>query len=110
MGDRNASEQRRRDRAGESGNDLARDASGSQRERFLSTAAEHKWIAAFQPNDLMATTRLANHQPIDRVLRNRRPPGPLSNEESPRTRRKPQRLGIDQRVVENEIRRLEPLD
>ena len=103
MGDRNAGEQRRRNRARDSRNDFAGDAGGGERERFFSAAAEDERIAALQPHDPVAAARLANHQPIDRVLANRRTAGALADEEPPRPRRKAQRLGLDERVVEHEV-------
>ena len=110
MCDRDSGEQRRGDRARDPRDDLACDSGGSQRKRFLAAAPEHKRIAALQSNHSMAAAGLANHQSIDRLLRDRRPARALSDKESPRPRRKLQRLRIDQRVVEHKIRSSQPLD
>ena len=62
-----------------------------QRERLLAAASEHKRIAALQPDHAMAATCLANHQPIDRILTDRRTAGAFPDEEPSRVRRKPKR-------------------
>jgi hypothetical protein len=110
MCERDSGEQRRRYGAGDSGDDLAFNPGGGQRERFLATTPEHERIAALQPHDLMATARFPNHEPIDRVLRNGRTAGALANKEPARAWGKLQRPWIDQRVIQHEIGRFEPLD
>ena len=86
MRDGDSREQRRGNRAGDAGNDLAGNAGRGERQRLFPAASEDERIAALEPDDAMAAARLANHQPVDRVLPNRRTSGALADEEPPRAR------------------------
>ena len=108
MRDGNPRQQRRRNRAGDAGNDLAGNAGRGERERLFPAAPEDERIAALETHDAMAAARLADHQPVDRVLANRRAAGALADEEPPRARGVAQRRRLDERVVEHEVRLAEP--
>ncbi len=108
MRDGDPREHRRGNRAGDPGNDLAGNAGRGERERLFPAAAEDERIAALETHDSPATARLADHQPVDRVLPDRRTSGALAHEEPLRARGVAQRRGLDERVVEHEVRLAEP--
>ncbi len=110
MGDGNPRQQRRRNRARDAGNDLARYARGGKRQRLFPTASKHEGIAALEPDNAMPASCLANHQPIDGILADRRTAGAFSDKESACARSKTKGLWIEQRVIQNEVGVLEPLD
>src|SRR6185503_21148050 len=98
------------DRARDARYDFTGNAGSGQRERFLSAPPEDKRIATLQSHDAVAAARFANHQSIDRILPDGGAAGAFSDEEPSRLRRELKRLGIHQRVIEDEIRFLETLD
>ena len=108
MRDGDPREHRRGNRAGDPGNDLAGNAGRGKRERLFPAATEDERIAALQTDDSTAAARLADHQPVDRVLPNRRTSGALAHEEPLRARGVAQRRGLDERVVEHEVGLAEP--
>ena len=75
----------------------------SEGERLFPAPAEHERIAALEPNDAPALSRRANHQPVDRRLRDRRTPSPFADED-PSRRPARSRTRDHQRVVEHDIR------
>ena len=80
-----------------------------QRQRFFGAAAEHERVAALQPHDALALPRGADHQPIDRLLPDAGAAGALADAEALRLRQPPQRLGVDQRVVQHQVGFLDAL-
>ena len=108
MRDGNPREQRRGNRAGDAGNDLARNAGRGERQRLFPAASEDERVAALETHDAMAAARLADHQPVDRILANRRTAGALADEKTPGMRRVAQRRRLDERIVEDEIRLAQP--
>jgi hypothetical protein len=103
MRDRDAGGFRRSDRGRDTGNHFDGDARPREHEHLFCAPAEHERVAALQPDNLLAAARGANHQTIDRVLFDTRPPGSLTDAETLRSRETAQRLGIDQGIVQNEI-------
>src|SRR6185503_14925209 len=78
-------------------------------ERFFSTPAKDERVATLEPDHAFALPSRANHQPVDRLLLHAGAPGALADTETLRPCELPQRLSIDQRVVENEISLLDAL-
>ena len=99
MGDGNTRQQRRRDRAGDAGHDLTGNARCGKRECLFAATAEYKRIAALQSHDAVSAPRFANHQPVDRILPDRRTPSAFADEESSRAWCVTERFRVDQRVV-----------
>jgi hypothetical protein len=92
-----------RDCGADARDNLERNTGHGQRQRLLGAAAENERIATLQPDNALSCTRGANHQPVNRVLSNAFPMRALSDAEALTIGEPPQRGGIHERVVEDEI-------
>ena len=92
------------------GNDLDGHAGCGERQCFLAAAAEDERVAALEPHDPLAAERAPDHHALDRLLRDRVPAGALAHVRPTGLRRVLQGRAIDERVVQDEIRFLKPLD
>src|SRR6267142_5073011 len=110
MRHRNSSELGRGDRRTDAGHHLERDAGHRERERFLGAAAEHERIAALEADHALALASGANHQAVDGLLADAFAPGALADAEALRPGESPQRMRIDERVEQHQVRLLEIRD
>src|SRR5258705_8151877 len=110
MRHRNSSELGRGDRGTDAGHHLERDAGHRERERFLGAAAEHERIAALEAYHALALASGADHQPVDRILPDALAPRALADAEALRPGESPQRMRIDERVEQYQVRLLEIRD
>src|SRR5207247_10477896 len=76
--------------------------------RLLAAAAENERVAALQPDDPLAFTRRANHQRMNTRLTDGVPVGAFTDKEPLRPFREGEHARIDERVVEDEVRRAQP--
>jgi hypothetical protein len=72
-------------------------------EHLFRTPAEHERIAALEANDTLAPPGRANHQAIDSLLLDAGAPGTLADAETLCSGQTTERLGVNERVVQNEI-------
>ena len=84
-------------------NDLDSDPCMSQREHLFRAAAEHEGVSAFQPHDSFALPGRTDHEPVDGVLFDARPPGALADAEALCACQTAKCLGIDEGIVQNQI-------
>ena len=103
MGHRDTGERGRGDRRADARHDLERNPGGRERQPFFAAAAEDERVTALESHDFLAGTGGANHQPVDGLLPDLRPAGPLADKDALRRRRERERRGIDERVVEHEV-------
>jgi len=98
MGDRDAGRCGRRGRGRDSRHDLEVQASGGQRGRLLTTAAEDERVAALQPDGLEPGAAEADEQVVDRLLGQ-----PLARDAERVLRRLGNELGRDEGVVDHRV-------
>src|SRR5687768_1119904 len=82
---------------------LEGDAGVRERERFLRATTEHERVAPLQPDDALPLLGRADHQLVDRLLRDAVAPCPLAYAEALGPRGATQRLDVYQRVVQDEV-------
>jgi hypothetical protein len=109
MRHRNAGNLRRSYSGRHAGDDLERNTCVRKGERFFSAPAKDERVTTLEPDHAFALSSRANHQPVDRVLLHAGTAGALADTKTLRGCELPQRLSINQRVVEDKVSLLDAL-
>ena len=108
-GRRDARRGERREARGDAGNDAERHAGRGERFRLLAAAARTRGIAALEPQHALAGPRQHDEPLRNVLLGRRRPAAALAGEFEPRPRPgEREHARIDQRVVDDDVRLVEP--